>query len=354
MLVFQSLIHDVSMVVLPPLYYRWGKFFGTKLLHTSSGAPVVSFRHKMGISRFVEEWVNVSDVAVYMQHVNDEGPCEEPVFKAPPCGAQPSVAPTEVADPVMRELAQKLSPHELPPYAPSTVAAFEAANNMTFPADLKWFLTHVARSLQQNYDFVALCEPEEDLDEDTPEVMAEMIRLLPGNPRATTEVAMELVALRRNGGTDSNRVLRRIHPHAVWDTRKTSITPFLKTLRVMGKLSRNPEGLSSFSRDLHDRCKAIGRRVEQLGIPVDMGPLWAGRKEAQLVGDVDTVDDTDPYCPGRMLLANFGCQCDVHLVVRGPFQGSITYMYQVNVREKRTVFPSFTSFVAIVCNDLCE
>jgi hypothetical protein len=353
LIVFQSKLHDVTVKVLAPrTYCACRDFVATKLLYTSSGKRVKSFAHKVGIASKVE-WVDVADVVRYMQTIDVLGPCEDPVVEAPPCLAQPSVAADDVEDPVMRELVQRLCPHVLPPYAPSTVAAFEHANSMEFPADLKWFLTHVSRSLRPSsvtHDVISLCETEEDLHEDSPEVFAEMVRLRPGNPRVAAEVALEVVSLRRHGDTDSGRRLRRLHPLAVWDTRTTTIVPFLTTLRRMGKLPRHAADRTPFLQFLHERCKYIRHRVAERNIPVDMGPLWESRKEAPVLGYTETVDDTDPYCPGRMVLANFGCQCDAHLVVRGPFRGCITYMYQVDVAERVTVFPSFTSFAAIVCN----
>lgn len=329
----------------------------TSVFHGSSMDHLWSFRHGVGLVRY-RDWKTVAGLVAYLGRLCAEGPCQDPLHLVPPCGPQPS---RPVEDPVLRQLAgvvkwyrcAKSAPRVLPPYALPTVAAFEAVNNMRFPADMVTFLTEVSRELIGGH-VIRLCENAPDVRKDSPEVQEELAALGAGG---TSSTAKEVVNLRRHGGTDSGRVIRRLNPATVW-------TPSSQVYTLYEALDLFEEYNTDFRR-MAVRCNNIRTRVRETGVDVDMGPAWAaavvrGDAEAEAEASADAVrsdgfeddvaDDSNPVRPGVMWLANFGCQCDVELVVRGPYAGGVIYKYQVDTDETDVIFPSFTSFVAVVIN----
>ena len=314
----------------------------------------------------------LGEAVAFLDGLATHGPCPDAVTVTPPCSTPIPVALEEIACPILRRAAQAkfyFWPRHLPPYAETTVAAFEAANNMTFPGDLRWFLTRVSRELLPLH-VIKLCRK-------APGVQVQcrvLVKKISGSFWAeqksrgdaflmseamAEEVAAELSSMGAAAGgdsagtvlTDAGRVCRFIDTDGIWKPRRIG----------HGKCYTFPEVLGFFSRDprLTKKCDKILASVTREGLEVDM---WEGWDSGLVVGpehaedpaqtDSDAAEDPDSRWggPGRMLLSNFGCSCDVFLVTRGPLAGCVTYKYQVLTAERDVIFPNFTAFVAVVIN----
>ena len=347
----------------------WHELMTTTLFRPDGVTRLRSFRHHVGINK-VLTWNSVPRLLAYLRTIAEVGPCEDPVHVAPPCQPQAPIDLTsDIQDPVLRRLAEAKSRDSthfgsepqvwfgrfLPPYAPSTVAAFEAANGMAFPEDLVWFLTHVSRELLPGH-VIHLCEPDVEVDAvgdaDDPECVNDLVEMLDGPMSSRKKIAREHFALQTRGDTDSGRVLVRLNP----DSSPWTPSPYFHLFHeALDDMVADEDSAETYG----PLCAHIREQVIAEGICVDVPGLRQARDNSASGGededdegeDEDAFwDEHDRHERGVMWLANFGCSCDVKLVVGGPFAGAVTYMYQVRYKETRVVFPTFRSFVAVVIN----
>jgi hypothetical protein len=335
----------------------------TEVVYAATGDAIQSFYHKLGTYPF-RSWRTLAGLAAFMGSLAKDGPREDEKVAVPPCEPQAAVATSDIPCWVLKELAEQNGPGlllSLPPYAESTVAAFERLNGMRFPEDLRWYMIHVSRELQPGH-IVHLCEPvlplgdEADGEGEGQDLVMMSWANTHDDPRLKSydrysreEIAMEALSLFRCGGSDTGRTLIRLNPVYAWDPRTGYAMSVSQAMSYMDE-----EVVQVAWRRTSARLQKLRRR----GLQVDVEPLWDCWPEVVQVPpvhnphvpdeDSSVQDDRNLYQPGTMLLSNFGCSCDLELILRGPFAGMVRYMFQVETREARTIFPSFTAFVAIV------
>jgi hypothetical protein len=236
-------------------------------------------------------------------------------------------------------------PWRLPPYAEATCAAFEAANHVTLPPDLRWFLTHVSREISPGR-VVKLVRKDAGLG----------IVVKPGRRgrEQRSPYVTEALSILANDCTDAGRRLQvRHNPGKVWDPVKSS---HWVTLPEFYAETDADTDLSAEGRAVFERDRA---QMEASGLEFGLGQAWEQVLAARQHAPVDEVDAAAPedaieYGPWRcrdgcLRLANFGCTCDLDLVLDGPFAGCVLYEYQLLwYTSGMVVFPSFAAFVHMV------
>ena len=364
----------------------------TRFVYTGSRTRVRSFRHGTGLTRQVT-WTTFAALVAFLSAVHAEGPCSDPVMVVPPCvghdrhpGAHPHPDPVLCAleDAVLN--LSMLVPgvgwvprrfvRTLPPYAPSTVAAFEAANDMAFPADLVWFLTHVSREVVP-YAVVTLCdvepgwdsEDDENLETDAPDPDPEVQEVLATHAdykfrSRKLAVAREVVALRRHGGADAGRPLRRLQPQPpglAWCPARSRALPLMDLLQRPDQEVPDTDSDSDSDAELHrelgldwaSKRVAIAGRVAAMGLANEVAVPGFG--DDGVVGDLAmnyeqrTRDFRPEFGPGLMELVPMclGRNEAAYMVLRGPHAGcvSTSCLTHGGGPSKLIIFPSFRSYV---------
>lgn len=304
-----------------------------ELVHADGKTPVRSFRHGFGLqtSRTCK---CLTTLRAFLEAVDAEGLCEDPVVHAPPCEKMVQDLSSSAMHPALQNLIH-CCPRVLPPYAPATLRAFESANNMTLPLDLAWFLTHVSRELFLG-DIVGLCEHDPHVTDECQAVQEEVGRLwgtgLPVYYPITHFIAKEVVSLASHGDTDSGRQLRRVNPVIAWSPRPEYLVETVE------------EALESAAvAAVADRCAMLRDVIAQEHIDTCMGEAW-GKAWADAADAADAANDLVPEEEGLFPLTR---KVHLDLVMRGPFAGAVIFKYWLHGHRRRVICPTFTSFMSL-------
>ena len=263
--------------------------------------------------------------------------------RVPPCAVpiRCSYAEIDSVSPVLADLSDATFPcrsrgdgarHKftLPPYAESTVAAFEALNNMRFAADLRFWLTRVSRELIPLH-VILLCT----LDGlEAGEVGRALVQQRCCH--SFTEYYHEAAILHKRGGSDAGRHLRQ-EKHLDWVYMpQHALTKVWTFPAWWARLREQYAGQADMATLLDTISCDLDRQALDLHVDVANWYPWTG---------------AGVYMQrGLMYLEHIGCTSNARLVMRGPYAGHIEFLFSVGSVAETIILPSFTAFVALAIN----
>jgi hypothetical protein len=298
----QCRVHAVSV----PMSMSYLGLVTASLMHANS--TLRSFRHGLGARR-KRLFADTHSLGLFLDAIVEHGPCEDPPVLAPVCDPRALCLEEDAAAPAPNPILHALAfgagqgVRNLPPYAPTTLQAFEDLNNFKFPADLKWFLTHVSREVKPGF-FVCLCRHAKGVSRRCKAVLECQGRI----GYELDRVAREMVCLDLHGNSDSGRALRRLNPDLLL------VEEYAERYRPLHDV------LEWFTISVHDHeelfalCNAVHRYVMGSGIalgiratePATAAQLAACAK-AMKTKDAHGYDDMDPWTHGPLA----PCSCAI-------------------------------------------